>query len=79
VRYTLRRADSGAVIFDDEINASHTATMADGLFQPMRLRVANEGSIRANIVEFLERLNAQPISAALDDQHGIGTAVWRGA
>ena len=79
VRYTLRRADSGAVIFDDVINAPHTATMADGLFQPMRLRVANEGSIRANIVEFLERLNAQPISAALDDQHGIGTAVWRGA
>ena len=67
VRYTLRRADIGAVIFDDVINASHTATMADGLFQPMRLRVANEGSIRANIAVFLERLKGLQISAALDD------------
>ncbi len=56
VRYTLLRVDGGDVVFDDRIVASHSATMDDTVIVFKRRRLANEGSIRANIAAFLERL-----------------------
>jgi len=72
LRYTLTRADTGAVLFNDVIRASYTATIGDEFVAFLRLRLAKEGSIRANISAFLDRLRTLPSSgppkqsAALD-------------
>jgi len=72
LRYTLTRVDTGAVLFNDVIRASYTATIGDEFVAFLRLRLAKEGSIRANIAAFLDRLRALPTSgppkqsAALD-------------
>jgi hypothetical protein len=62
VRYTLARADSGVVLFNDVVRASYTATIGDEFVAFLRLRLAKEGSIRANIAAFLERLKSLPAS-----------------
>lgn len=62
VRYTLARVDTGVVLFNDVVAASYTATMGDEFIAILRLRLAKEGSIRANISAFLERLKALPTS-----------------
>ena len=77
VRYTLTRIDTGAALFDDVINASYTATLGDEFVGIVRLRAANEGSIRANIAAFLERLRGLP-PAALNNAPRIITAAARG-
>jgi hypothetical protein len=79
VRYTLSRADTGAVLFDDVVNASYTATVGEEFIGIVRLRAANEGSIRANIAAFLERLKALPIPTALEEGVRITTAVAGGS
>ena len=72
LRYTLTRVDTGAVLFNDVIRASYTATIGDEFVAFLRLRLAKEGSVRANIAAFLDRLRALPSSgppkqsAALD-------------
>lgn len=60
VRYALARADTGAVLFNDVVAASYTATIGDEFIAFLRLRLAKEGSIRANIAAFLERLKTLP-------------------
>jgi hypothetical protein len=63
VRYTLTRADLGLVLFNEVVKASYTATMGDEFVAFLRARVAKEGSIRANIAAFLDRLRTLPTSA----------------
>jgi hypothetical protein len=67
IRYTLTRAETGAVLFNDVVNASYTATLGDEFLGFLRLRIAKEGSIRANITAFFERLKALPKAMVLDD------------
>jgi hypothetical protein len=62
LRYTLTRTDTGAVLFNDVIRASYTATLGDEFVAFLRLRLAKEGSVRANIAAFLDRLRALPTS-----------------
>jgi len=62
VRYTLARADLGVVLFNEVVKASYTATMGDEFVAFLRARVAKEGSIRANIAAFLDRLRTLPTS-----------------
>jgi hypothetical protein len=62
IRYTLARADTGVVLFNDVVKASYTATVGDEFVGFLRLRIAKEGSIRANITAFLERLKTLSIS-----------------
>jgi len=62
VRYTLTRADLGVVLFNEVVKASYTATMGDEFVAFLRARVAKEGSIRANIAAFLDRLRTLPTS-----------------
>jgi len=62
VRYTLTRADTGVVLFNDVVKASYTATIGEEFVAFLRLRLAKEGSIRANIAAFLERLKSLPMS-----------------
>jgi hypothetical protein len=61
IRYTLTRADTGVVLFNDVVAASYTATMGDEFIAMLRLRLAKEGAIRANLAAFLQRLRAVPI------------------
>jgi len=63
IRYTIMDA-SQAVIFSETVQASHTAEFSESFLGNERLRLANEGSARANIREFLKRLeiHGQPSS-----------------
>jgi hypothetical protein len=58
VRYKITSNLDGRVVLDDIVTASYTATMGDALGGITRLKLANEGAIRANIAAFLARLNS---------------------
>ncbi len=55
IRYTITDATQ-AVIFSETVQASHTTQFSESFLGNERLRLANEGSARANIREFLKRL-----------------------
>lgn len=57
VRYTVRETRTGAVVIDEEITATHTATVGDAFVGSTRLQLANEGSARKNIALLVRRLN----------------------
>jgi len=52
--------------FDKEILASYTATFSDAAMGLVRLRLANEGSVRKNIEQFITELLHMPQKAALN-------------
>lgn len=56
-RYRLVDAN-GAVVFEEVVGASGTATMGEALVGVERLRIANEKSVQANLDAFLTRLRA---------------------
>ena len=56
IQYILKDSASGKVVFDKTIDAEHTATMGDAFAGVKRLRLANEGSAKANIGKFIEEL-----------------------
>lgn len=58
VRYKLIRSKDERVIYDDIITAFYRATLNDAAMGIRRLKLANEGSIRANIASFLDRLHS---------------------
>jgi hypothetical protein len=59
VKYTLRDTRTGRAAYDDIVSAAYTATFGDSVLGVERLRLANEGAIRANIKAFLEDLIRQ--------------------
>ena len=63
VRYTLTRGVDGAKAFDDIVTASFTVTVGEVYVGVERLKVANEGSIKANFTEFLRRLHGLDVRA----------------
>jgi len=63
VKYILTDRDNGAVVLNETIAAPYTATVGDAFVAIKRLRLANEGSGKANIqglVEKLSELQIQP-------------------
>lgn len=56
VRYTLVAKDTGKPVFSEVITAPYTATFSDSALAVKRLRLANEGSARKNIGDFLNAL-----------------------
>ncbi len=58
IRYRVTRVADNAVVFDREIAASFTAAMSSSFYGVERLRLANEGTIRENITQFLAALIA---------------------
>ena|GEM_PF-656508 len=62
MRYKLTRSGDDQVVYDDIITASYKATVGDALYGAHRLKLANEGSIRANIAAFLQHLHSLNIS-----------------
>ena len=62
IRYKLTRSCDNQVVYDDIITAPYQATVGDAFYGPHRLKLANEGSIRANIATFLENLHSLNIT-----------------
>lgn len=58
MRYKLTRSRDDQVVYDDIITASYKATLEDAFDGAYRMRLANEGSIRANIEAFLRHLHS---------------------
>ena len=61
--------------FDDAVHASYTATFGDSPLAVQRLRLANEGSIRENVKEFIRRLaetqpptSSQPVPLSSEER-----------
>ncbi len=63
VRYELIDARTSQRIFDETIEAKHTATTSDAFAGVKRLQLANEGSAKNNIAEFIDRLSEITVSA----------------
>ncbi|MCJ8349386.1 hypothetical protein [Moritella sp.] len=58
IKYVLIENKTQKVLIKKVISAPYTATMSDALIAATRLRLANEGSVRMNIMSFLETLSA---------------------
>ena len=65
IRYKLTRSRDDQVVYDDVITASYKATMDDAFAAIHRMKLANEGSIRANIAAFLQHLHSLNITKSL--------------
>lgn len=57
VQYILTNSKDNSVVFNETIVSPHTATFGDAFAAIKRLRLANEGSGRKNIEQFLEKLS----------------------
>ena len=58
IRYRLTRVADNTVVFEREITAPFTAAFSSSFYGVERLRLANEGSIRENISQFIAALIA---------------------
>lgn len=56
IQYTLSRKAGDKVVYDELISAPFTATMSDAFIAIERLKLANEGSARANIGMLIDKL-----------------------
>lgn len=61
IRYVIRDSTNNAVVMDETVIASYTASASDSLHGAMRLQLATEGSARANIEQFIELLARREI------------------
>ena len=57
VHYKVVRTSDNAVVFDKLVAAKHTATVGDSVLGVERLRLANEGSIKKNIMSFIAEVS----------------------
>lgn len=64
IRYVLVEKSSDKVVFDEIIKAPYTAKFSDAFSGVTRLRMANEGSAKTNIVEFLHKLSTLKIDTS---------------
>lgn len=57
VNYKLTDKTSHNTILKETIDSSYTAQFSDSVVGVKRLRLANEGAIKENIKQFIEKLN----------------------
>ncbi|MCX7184077.1 MAG: hypothetical protein NTW90_02350 [Nitrosospira sp.] len=65
VRYMVTERATGKEVFDKTLAVPYTASFTDSLYGVERLRLANEGAVRASITQLIDdlfRLNIQSIS-----------------
>ncbi|MES2535013.1 MAG: hypothetical protein V4632_03985 [Pseudomonadota bacterium] len=55
--WTLQRADTGAVVWQESIKSEHTAMMSDAFVGVERLRLATEGAAKNNISLGLSKIS----------------------
>lgn len=60
IGYKLTEVATGAVVYENTITASGSATMDDTMYGVARLKIANERAIRANLRQLIEALYALP-------------------
>ena len=68
IQYTLTRVEDSNEIFSETIEAPYTAQFTDSLVGHARLKLANEGSVRNNIAQLIEKLyqlNIKPKTIAV--------------
>ncbi len=58
VRYELVERKTGKAIYSKEVRTPFTATMGDAFLGVERLKVANEGAVKANIKQFITEILA---------------------
>ena len=58
VDYTLTDLATENIVFEDQVQTPYTAQMSDAFVGVERLKLANEGSIKANLAEMMNRLVA---------------------
>ncbi len=58
VRYKVTESATSTVVFDEAVTNKHTAKMGEAFLGVERLRLANEGSMKGNIAQFIEKLIA---------------------
>lgn len=63
IRYTLVDRQTSQTVMSETVNASYTATIGDAFVGVTRLRLANEGSAKKNIQNFIERLSGLKLDA----------------
>ena len=63
VTYFLVQRSSGKTVLEKTIATPYTAAFGDALIASERLRLANEGAMRANITRLIEELAALKVSA----------------
>ena len=56
ISYKLKRLNDGKILFNQNIATSHTVTLKDAIWAVDRIQVANEGVIKKNITELINRL-----------------------
>jgi hypothetical protein len=61
VKYSVVERLSGRIVFEKTISIPFTATFSDAFIAIERLRIANEGAIKANIARFIEEILATKI------------------
>lgn len=59
VQYTLSERATGKDVFIRKVTTPYTASFGDAVLGVERLKLANEGAIRANIAKFLEDMAKQ--------------------
>lgn len=57
VNYSLGKVKTDGNILNEDVNAEFTATVSDAFLGNERLRMANEGSIKENIKQLIDRLS----------------------
>ena len=55
--WTLRRADTGAIVWQESIRSQYTAGVGEAFSGVTRLRMATEGAARNNIAEGLNKIS----------------------
>lgn len=55
--WTLKRADTGTVVWQESIRSEHTSTVSDAFVAVERLRLATEGAARNNIAQGLAKIS----------------------
>ena len=58
VQYTLTDVDANEVVYSSEVKTPYTAKMGDAFVAVQRLKLANEGSIRANLSTMISEMVA---------------------
>lgn len=61
VQYFMTDAATGAMVWQDTITTPFTATVGDAFLGNTRLQKANEGAVKANLLELIQRLNAASV------------------
>ncbi|HBK91451.1 MAG TPA: hypothetical protein DDZ68_07255 [Parvularcula sp.] len=65
VKYKVTEAATSTVVLDEEVVNEYTAKMGDAFVGVERLRLANEGSMKGNIGQFIEALVTKMDAAAV--------------